>query len=47
MEYTSKPRAEGGLGPLDIPLIGDISKDIAETYGVLVREGDNKGVAFR
>ena len=47
MEYTLKPRAEGGLGSLDIPLIGDLTKDIAESFGVLVKEGDNKGVAFR
>ncbi len=47
MEFDQKPREDGGLGGLDIPLIGDISKDVADSFGVLVREGDNKGVAFR
>ena len=32
---------------MDIPLIGDLSKDIAESYGVLVKEGAEKGAAFR
>eukprot|EP00831_Metopus_contortus_P048908 TRINITY_DN400_c0_g1_i3.p1 TRINITY_DN400_c0_g1~~TRINITY_DN400_c0_g1_i3.p1 ORF type:complete len:226 (+),score=20.90 TRINITY_DN400_c0_g1_i3:122-799(+) len=47
MEYNLKPKDEGGLGGLEIPLIGDLSKDIAESYGVLVKEGENKGAAFR
>ncbi len=47
MEYDQKPRDDGGLGGLDIPLIGDISKDVADSFGVLVRDGENKGVAFR
>jgi alkyl hydroperoxide reductase subunit AhpC len=47
MEYTSKPREEGGLGSMEIPLIGDLSKDIAKSYGVLVKEGAEKGAAYR
>ena len=47
MEYTSKPREEGGLGSMEIPLIGDLSKDIARSYGVLVKEGAEKGAAYR
>ena len=47
MEYNLKPKDEGGLGGLDIPLIGDLSKDIASSYGVLVKEGGEKGAAYR
>ena len=47
MEYCSKPRADGGLGKMDIPLIADVSKDVSSAYGVLVDEGDEKGVAYR
>lgn len=47
MEYDQKPRNEGGLGGLIIPLIGDISKDVSKSFGVVVPEGENKGVAFR
>jgi alkyl hydroperoxide reductase subunit AhpC len=32
MEYTAKPRAQGGLGPLDIPLIADVNKSLSTNY---------------
>jgi len=38
------PRAEGGLGPLDIPLLSDLTKEMARDYGVLMEE---KGFAAR
>jgi alkyl hydroperoxide reductase subunit AhpC len=44
MEYTLKSRKEGGLGPMDIPLIADVKKDISRAYGVLCEE---EGIAFR
>lgn len=47
MEYSLKPRKEGGLGTLDIPLLSDITKKIALDYGCLVEEGEDAGVAFR
>ena len=34
MEYTKKPRKEGGLGEINFPLIADISKQISNDYGV-------------
>lgn len=34
MEYTSKPRKDGGLGEIKFPLIADISKKISNDYGV-------------
>jgi alkyl hydroperoxide reductase subunit AhpC len=38
-----EPRNVGGLGPIDIPLIADIKKEIANDYGVL----NDAGLALR
>ena len=49
MEYTKKDRKKGGLGPMDIPMVSDLSKKIAKDYGCLIEDptdGDC-GVAFR
>ena len=48
-EYTLKPRAQGGLGEMKIPMISDLTKSIARDYGCLIedtQDGD-AGVAFR
>jgi alkyl hydroperoxide reductase subunit AhpC len=42
-----KPRKQGGLAPCNLPLLSDITKQIAKDYGVLIDEGENNGVAFR
>ena len=47
MEYSLKPRTEGGLGEMEIPLISDINKTISKSYGCLCEDGDESGVAFR
>ena len=47
MEYTLKSRKEGGLGPMDIPLVSDISKSISKAYGCLIEEGGDIGISFR
>ena len=47
MEYTKKPRNKGGLGPMSIPMLADISKQISRDYGCLIEDGDDAGVAFR
>lgn len=46
-EYTMKPRAQGGLGPMNIPMISDLTKSIAKDYGCLIEDGPDAGVAFR
>merc|ERR1719213_921066 len=46
-EYTKKPRAKGGLGPMKIPMVADLTKDISKNYGCLIPDGDDAGVAFR
>lgn len=47
MEYTKKPRDKGGLGPMDIPLLADVTKKIARDYGCLLEHSDDEGVALR
>jgi alkyl hydroperoxide reductase subunit AhpC len=47
MEYSLKPRKEGGLGEMDVPLISDLTKEIATSYGCLCTDGDDAGVAYR
>jgi alkyl hydroperoxide reductase subunit AhpC len=44
-----KPREEGGLKPLRIPLLSDHNKNIARSYGVCVdnKDDDLNGVALR
>mgnify|MGYP002393817552 FL=1 len=44
LAWTQTPRAEGGLGKMDIPLISDLTKSISRDYGVLLEE---EGVALR
>ena len=47
MEYTKKDRKIGGLGKMDIPLVADVTKSIARSYGCLIEGGEDAGVAFR
>lgn len=47
MEYTLKARKDGGLGPMEIPLLADVNKNIAKSYGCLIEDGDDAGIAFR
>jgi len=46
-EWTKKPRREGGLGSMDIPLLADVDKKIAQDFGVLIDDGPNKGATWR
>ena len=32
-------RAEGGIGPIQYPMIGDITKSISQAYDVLLPDG--------
>jgi peroxiredoxin (alkyl hydroperoxide reductase subunit C) len=43
LAWTNVPRKEGGLGEIKYPLLADITKSIARSYGVLV----NEAVALR
>ncbi len=43
MEYTKKPKADGGLGKIDIPLLSDMGRKIGDAYGVL----NDAGIAYR
>ena len=42
--WINTPRKEGGLGGLKYPLVADITKKIAESYDVLIKDA---GIALR
>lgn len=53
LAWTQQDRSEGGLGPMNIPILSDLNKEIATSYEVLNEEGvalrgsfliDDKGV---
>ena len=49
LAWTQLPRNKGGLGPMAVPLIGDISKAMSHDFGMLVEDADDDmdGVALR
>lgn len=44
LAWTQIPRNKGGLGEIKYPLLADLTKDIAKSYGALIQ---SNGVAFR
>lgn len=44
LAWKKTPRAEGGIGQIQYPLIADTTKDISRKYGVLMEEA---GIALR
>ena len=53
LAWKKTPPARGGIGLVRFPLVADIKKEVAQSYGVLIREGvairglfliDRKGV---
>jgi peroxiredoxin (alkyl hydroperoxide reductase subunit C) len=49
LAWTREDTSNGGVGPLEIPLIADVSKSISFDYGVLVTDPDDDmyGAALR
>lgn len=47
LAWINTPRRNGGLGPMAIPLLGDISKKVATSFGVLASTKDDAGLALR
>jgi hypothetical protein len=41
---TQQPRAKGGLGKMNIPIIADIQKTLSRDYGVLLTDGEDAGI---
>ncbi len=39
LAWVNQPRADGGLGKMNIPLVADITKQISADYGVLLPDG--------
>ncbi|HZT80046.1 MAG TPA: peroxiredoxin [Gemmataceae bacterium] len=44
LAWTQTPRAEGGLGKVNFPIVSDLNKQISRDYGVLL---EKDGVALR
>lgn len=44
LAWVNTPRNKGGLGPMKIPLLSDLSKSISREYGVLLEDA---GIALR
>ena len=54
LAWTNVPRKEGGLGPLNIPVLSDLTHKISKDYGVYLEDNghslrglfiiDDKGV---
>ena len=46
-EWTRKERKKGGLGDMNMPMVADISQEIAKSYGCLITEGPDAGIPMR
>uniref|UniRef100_A0A8C6HXP2 Peroxiredoxin-2 n=1 Tax=Mus spicilegus TaxID=10103 RepID=A0A8C6HXP2_MUSSI len=44
LAWINTPRKEGGLGPLNISLLADVTKSLSQNYGVLKND---EGIAYR
>lgn len=44
LAWTQQPKELGGLGPMNFPILADITKSISRSYGVLI---EKKGIALR
>ena len=49
LAWTNQSRNEGGLGPMNIPLLADVTKTLSKEYGVLIDDATDgeAGVALR
>jgi alkyl hydroperoxide reductase subunit AhpC len=47
LAWSKVPVSEGGIGPINFPLLSDLDKKIAKAYDVLLDEGEDAGVALR
>ncbi len=45
--WREKSTSEGGLGPVDFPMVADITKQISRDYDVLIEDGEDAGVSLR
>ncbi|XP_029508506.2 peroxiredoxin-2-like [Oncorhynchus nerka] len=44
LAWINTPRKQGGLGPMNIPLVADLTQSISRDYGVLK---EDQGIAYR
>ena len=45
--WCQTSKKDGGIGPVKMPLLADINKEVATKYNALVQVGNDKGVALR
>jgi len=46
-KWSEISQSDGGIGQLNFPLLADIDKKLSIDYGVLIDQGENKGVSLR
>ena len=46
-EWTMKATSDGGLGPMTIPMLADITHQISKDYGVYIETGPDAGAPLR
>lgn len=47
LAWIQQARNVGGLGPMKIPVLSDLTKSISKSYDVLIEEGSDAGIALR
>ena len=47
LAWWNTPRNDGGIAGVTIPLLADVTKEVARAYEVLIEDGDDNGVALR
>lgn len=43
LAWVNTPRNEGGLGDMQIPILADFTKTVANDYGVVIDDGGDAG----
>ena len=46
-QWCKTAKENGGIGKIKMPLLADVTKEIAKSYNALVQVGDDRGVALR
>ncbi len=47
LAWSKVPVSEGGIGPINFPLLSDLDKKVSAAYDVLLTSGPDAGVALR
>ena len=47
LAWTKVDKKNGGLGEIELPLLADKTQQISKDYGVLIKDGEDAGIALR